>query len=272
MTEFLDKLGPKERKGSKPRCHWLTHGSSEHVAERLTSLIEPWGRVTSKDRWMPEGFVNTEEAQLHRAPKLLDPEMGKQLQDWWLAVVSGNSKTPNWDIASTCTVSANGRGKPGLLLLESKAHTEELNKEDTGKSLRHPVSENSQRNHLRIGKCIQDANLALTEGTGFSWSLSRDRNYQMSNRFTWSLKLIELGFSVILVYLGFLNATEMDKGKKQRHFADHAEWQSLVKSHSAPLFSEKVWDASWALNGQALIPLIRSIDISYAKILAGREA
>ena len=88
MTNLLEKLGTRQRAGSKPRCHWLTHGSPEQVAERLTKLIAPWGSVTSDDRWMPEGFADTEEAQLHKAPRLLNPGIGQQLQGWWLAVPS----------------------------------------------------------------------------------------------------------------------------------------------------------------------------------------
>ena len=269
MTDLLSKLGPKARKGSKPRCHWLTHGAPEQVAERLTRLVEPWGRVGPSDKWMPQGFLDTEEAELHAAPRLLHPEMGNRLRDWWLAVVRGRQRTPNWDIASTCTVVANGASKPGLLLVEAKAHTAELDKEEAGKPLRHSASDNSRRNHRRIGECIRDAGRALTAATGFSWSLSSDRNYQMSSHFAWSAKLTELGLPVILVYLGFLNAVEMDKGKEKKHFANHDEWQALVESHGKALFSEKVWDAPWTLHGQAFIPLIRSTDIPYEKLLEG---
>ncbi len=57
MDSLLKKLGPKQRKGSKPRCHWLTHGARGQVACRLNALAEPWGSVSTADRWMPEGFV-----------------------------------------------------------------------------------------------------------------------------------------------------------------------------------------------------------------------
>ncbi len=126
MNNPLGRLGPKQRKGSKPRCHWLTHGAREQVASRLTTLAEPWGRVSAKDHWMPEGFDQIEEAQLHQALGLLPPQDCKALGDWWLAVQSGRPRTPNWDIASTCTVD----GARGLLLVEAKAHTQELKVED----------------------------------------------------------------------------------------------------------------------------------------------
>ena len=66
MLYLLQRLKPNERRGSKARCHLLTHGSVDAVAERLTDLIAPWGKVTTDDRWMPRGFVHTEEAQFGR--------------------------------------------------------------------------------------------------------------------------------------------------------------------------------------------------------------
>ena len=70
---LLKKLKQNQRQGSKPDCHWLTHGSQ--VASQLTALTEPRGSVSVDDCWMPKGFGQIEEAQLHRATRPL------QLQD-----------------------------------------------------------------------------------------------------------------------------------------------------------------------------------------------
>jgi hypothetical protein len=68
----------------------------------------------------------------------------------------------------------------------------------------------------------------------------------------------ELGFPVILVYLGFLNADEMsDKGKP---FESHKQWEDLVKLHSGPLFPDSIWNQKHTLNGQTFIPLIKSYE------------
>jgi hypothetical protein len=78
----------------------------------------------------------------------------------------------------------------------------------------------------------------LAQETGLTWALSRDWNYQMSNRFAWAWKLADLGIPVILVHLGFLNAHEMnDKG---RPFADHEDWTRAVMRHSQALFPAEV--------------------------------
>lgn len=259
MTNLLDNLRDKQQEGSKPRCHWMTHGTDEQVASRLTDIIEPWGQVSPTDCWMPEGFKNINEAELHRAPTLLDPEIGRRLKDWWLAVPSGNPKTPNLDIASTCTVTADGQSKPGLLLVEAKAHEEELNGETVGKRWDEgKASDGSRKNHGKIGEAIREASDGLSEDTSLEWNISRDQSYQMSNRFAWSWKLTELGVPVILVYLGFLNADEMPEP-----FFTPAAWERLVFSHSRPLFPEEVWDTAWTINGQTFVPLIRSAERPY---------
>ena len=151
-------------------------------------------------------------------------------------------------------------GKRGLLLVEAKAHDEELNLEKAGKKRGKSESKNSLRNRVQISECIRQANQALSAETQMPWSLSIEHNYQMSNRFAWAWKLTELGMPVILVYLGFLKAAEMkDRGIPLN---DQAIWTGLVISHSRPLFPSQIWNQRWTLNGQAFIPLIKTIDLS----------
>jgi hypothetical protein len=256
IVDLLQRLKPKERRGSKPRCHLLTHASPDAVAARLTALMEPFASLAPSDHWMPDGFENTLEATLPEAEQLLQADVRTELKRWWLAVPSNNTRTPNWDIASTCTIG----DKSGILLIEAKAHDQELIEAEAGKkSIEAPVSGNARRNLLRIDWAIRDASAALAEDTGLTWGLSRDWNYQMSNRFAWAWKLTDLGIPVVLVYLGFLNADEMsDKGKP---FADDAEWQSIVKNHSKALFAAEVWGKGWKCAGQPFIPLIKSLHV-----------
>ena len=256
---LLSKLKRNRRKGSTPRCHRLTHGTPEQVARRLNALTEPWGTVSPDDQWMPEGFCRIEEAQLDKASKLLSKPDRDKLRDWWLAVSRRNTRTPNWDIASTCTVD----NTKGILLVEAKAHNEELNNEIGGKRLECDATANSRSNHARIGKAIDGASIALADQTGYMWDLSRDHRYQMSNRFAWAWKLTELGYPVILVYLGFLGAVEMRKGREQNPLNSHADWEDLAKAHSQPLFPHEVWDRQWDINGQPFVPRICSINIGY---------
>src|SRR5438128_2131454 len=131
MRQMLNRLAQKERRGSKPRCHWLTHGTPDQVAARLSALIAPWAMVSPTDQWMPEGFEVRKEAQLHQALRLLDPDTCRRLAKWWLPAEWQDARTPNFDIASTCTI----EGARGLLLVEAKAHDEELKKEAVGRKL-----------------------------------------------------------------------------------------------------------------------------------------
>lgn len=247
QSRLLDRLAPRERRGSKPRCHRFTHGENDSVAARLTSLIAPWGRVSVDDRWMPVGFDAPEEAQLHTAPRILpSAEERAALRGWWLADPRPTSRTPHWDIVSTCSIN----GERGLLLVEAKAHCDELRGEERGKRI---TSKTSENNHRRIAEAIDEANSALRTVTNIDWHLASDRYYQMSNRFAWAWKLCTLGYSVALVYLGFIGASEMIAP-----FTDAATWDRLVRGHSACLFPDDVWNRSVLVGRRTFLPLIRS--------------
>ena len=225
-------------------------------------MVDGWGTVRPEDSWMPEGFDLVDEAQLHRATQLLSPAACIDLGNWWLAVRRGTQTTPSLDIASTCIIETACGPTPGILLVEAKAHAEELRSEELGKPFK---EQNSPENHERIGAAIASSSLILARETGLEWRLSRGSHYQMSNRFAWAAKLAELGIPVILVYLGFLNAEEMaDRG---RPFVSHSDWESAVLEHSAPIFPEQVWNRAWHVCGQPLIALIKSMEIEYERAL-----
>jgi hypothetical protein len=255
VTDLLAQLRRNQQRGSKPRCHGLTHGDSARRAAILTALIAPWGEVASDDVCMPDGFSDVGEAQLHAASRLLPDGVRSALTSWWLAVPSTKATTPNWDIACTCRIGDDR----GLLLIEAKAHHGELQKEECGKALTFPVSANSMRNHVRIGACLDEASIALASETGRPWALSRDHHYQMSNRFAWAWKLTELAVPVVLVYLGFLGCNDM--AKDSAVIATEAEWQQLVRAHSASVAPPDVWGQAWRLHGRAFVPLIRSLKV-----------
>lgn len=245
MSNLFQRLKPNQRQGSKPRCHLLTHGQPEEVAERLNALIAPHGSVAATDHWMPQGFDHIEEAQLHNAPRLLDIDpYGQALKSWWLADTGPILVTPNWDIASSCTID----GKCGLLLVEAKAHHEELKQDDC-------CGANSRRNLERIGQAIRAANDGLNK-LEYGWKLSHEHHYQLCNRFAWSWKLATLGIPVVLVYLGFLNADEM-----RDHFPDEQSWQNAVRNYAREIVPENVWGNKLMLDNAPIYPLIRSMKI-----------
>ena len=71
-------------------------------------------------------------------------------------------------------------------------------------------------NRARIAECIEKANISLANQTELDWALSYENRYQMANRFAWSWKLTELGYPVVLVYLGFLMAEESLKRRSRK--------------------------------------------------------
>jgi hypothetical protein len=253
----------KYRKGSKARCHLLTHGTRHNVAARLTQLIAPYGYVQPSHQWMPDGFNHTDEAQLDKAPLLLpDARIRAQLAYWWLGSNTVKGTTPNWDIASTCTI----EGHPGLLLIEAKAHHAELK---DARCAAAPGSESAQQ----IAHALQEASNALTRaGSGQVWRLSpydpvgmAGYDYQMANRFAWAWKLTTLDIPVILVYLGFLGADEM-AGLGTSPITSADDWDRAIRRHGQSMVPEDIWERDTSTHGRLLIALIRALDLPLAPV------
>lgn len=257
-VNWLDKLG-KDCQGSRPRCVLLTDGCREDVAKRLTKLIDfPGVSVSSNDKWRPCGKGSVEEAQLHKSD-ILPRVIRNELKNWWLAISKNTTTTPNWDIASTCTI----EGDPALLLVEAKAHNKELDgsgKILSGSQRKNP---NSRKNYERIREAIEEANEGLKSATSGSWSLSSCSHYQLSNRFAWAWKLASLGKPVILLYLGFLKANEMtDRGAS---FSDGEDWERHLRNHCRGVVDSTFWGKNISIKGVPLIPLIRAKNQPFAE-------
>ena len=208
----------------------------------------PYGKPVWKDG---ECDVSpSREAILSKPNCIVPPPIQKQLRNWWLAAPEG-ANAPNWDIASTCTI----RGEQGLLLVEAKAHVNELS--SARKSSPNAPILNSLHNHDRIGKAIHEAAKGLGNTTGREWGLSRDHHYQLSNRFAWSWKLASLNIPVALVYLGFLNAQEMASEGPLLRTKTH--WADVVKAHGRGVVKESCWEERLMIGRVPFIPLIREI-------------
>jgi hypothetical protein len=235
-------------------------GKRDDVALRLTELVRLEDvKVSADDFWMPQGLPRRcpsgdewciaacKEAQLGKTSGFLSPDHRRDILYWWLSVQKGN--VPNWDIATTALID----GGKGLVLIEAKAHTGELKKEEAGKKLKKDASQDSHRNHEQIGNAIRKANENLRLATGLNnWGLSWDSHYQISNRFAWSWKIASLGVPVVLVYLGFLRAEEMPKP-----FTDEASWEKDLLTHSDRIVPKEIWGKPILVNGTTMVPLLR---------------
>ena len=258
-----------KKRGSRPRCVLLTDGRRAEVAARLTNLVAvPEVVISAADRWLPggkpvlreNGQWDTKPAREARAGELISllpfskerqEEIKKGLLAWWLATPHSRANTPNWDLASACHIN----GKPGLLLVEVKAHAAEL--DAAGK---HFSEKSNRQNHERIGLAIEQANAALTAATGNPWRLSRDHHYQLSNRFAWAWRLADLGVPVALLYLGFLNAQDMD-GKDTELFLSEEQWAAAIQEYGAGVVDNACWGQMLDIGGTPLLlPLLRVYD------------
>lgn len=252
----------KDNRGSRPRCIELVSGTKKEVASRLTDLVGlDEVKVMSDDFWMPSGkpvltgsnWDNSpaKEARIDRENQLVPfSDVRNALLHWWLEVIP-RSNTPNWDIASTCMI----EGRRGILLVEAKAHNNELSR--SGKS--QPSTENGWKNHGRIGKAIEEANSALERLTNTPWCLSRDDRYQLSNRLAWTWKLASLRIPVVLVYLGFLNAEDMVSDGAL--FRTESDWTQAVLSHAFRIVDETVWEKRIDTSESPFWSLIRAVEV-----------
>jgi hypothetical protein len=238
---------PREFKGSRLRCLLLTHRDATNVAKFLTSLVTPYATVSAGDRWAPRGFLNPTEAKLGDTDGFLSEQHRQNITSWWLAKPE-RANTPNWDLVSTCHIgNANG-----LILVEAKAHAGEMGDDRCGAK--------NQQNYRRIRDALCESTNAWNElQAGFS--LSADSHYQLSNRFAFAWRVAKIGTPVVLVYLGFLNANEME-GSGRVLLRSHLQWRNCVVSKSAAVVPENAWDRTFEVNGTALTVLIRSAIVS----------
>jgi hypothetical protein len=260
----LSGLRSRDQRGSRARCLILTSGSAKEVAARLSAISDGFAVVdANRHHWMPRGISDPREAKLGDASDLLSQHVREMLSSWWLEVRAG-ANTPNWDIASTASIN----GTEGLLLVEAKAHSRELS--DAGKSTIQvdsltestvdlSVESNHAKNDEKIAAGCHEATTALNKLL-HGWNLSSQTHYQLCNRFAWTWKLASLGIPVVLVYLGFLNAAEMeDQG---RPFSSNGDWQALMRAHSSGIVPNDAWASPLLVDGVPVRALVRSVALS----------
>ncbi|NLO44871.1 MAG: hypothetical protein GX106_07990 [Candidatus Cloacimonetes bacterium] len=254
----------KELAGSRFRCLLLTHMGREKVYEVLRELSKIQKIKIefdeNKDNYFPKGFTEPKEQMLGNIKdevfnKILTTSKKRELKRWWLKYIRGNPSTPNWDFISTCKID----DKPGLFLVEAKAHAAENSSAAKTKN-----STTNEDNHERIAEAIIEAKNNLEIITDLKFGIQRDRYYQMSNRFAWTWKLADLGIPVVLVYLGFLNAKDMEaKGKIM--FKNHNDFvASMTKGDPAKIVDPNAWEKKFEVgDGEKKTPfiaLLRSLE------------
>jgi hypothetical protein len=229
-------LSAKDRVGSKIRCLDLSLMIKQDP-NILIKLVDLEGvKVPSDPKIIPCGRGKPEELIFNKSiaenfvEELLKQNQGssfnnyvdfkKKIEDWWLEHPK-NANTPNWDIACIAEI----HGRSGLILVEAKAHKSELSRE-TKKSY-NTDSINSKQNHEKIMDQIKEASKELRSISGLDFNLNEHSPYQLSNRFAWSWFLAKNGIPVVLVYLGFIKANELE----QKLFDSHEDFVNSVYEH-----------------------------------------
>lgn len=223
--------------------------SSSDFLTSIKSLIQEKGVViTADDSWLPLWLNSPRETQLKEfLGTHFNPQLGIDIKNWWLAVPK--YRTPNWDFISTCKIN----GQKGILLIEAKAHRGELNGESHGKKLKKTASENSKKNHIKIGVAIKEANDEINKTIG-GVSISIDNCYQLSNRVAHAWWLANQGIPVILVYLGFLNVKDMEDGQRTILRTDE-DWKACFINHATQVGVDRIVD-EWVECGKSGFKLI----------------
>ena len=229
-------LSAKDRVGSKIRCLDLSLMIKQDPSI-LTKLVELEGVIVPKDptiltcgRGKPEELIFNKSIAKSFVEKLLKLNQGtsfnnydvfkEKIEGWWLKHPK-NANTPNWDIACIAEI----HGRSGLILVEAKAHKSELSRE-TKKSY-NTDSINSKQNHEKIMDQIKEASKKLGSISGLDFNLNEHSPYQLSNRFAWCWFLATNGIPIVLVYLGFIKANEMER----KLFESHEDVVNSVYEH-----------------------------------------
>lgn len=237
-------------KGSKNAVLKLV-GSSDFLKVINHLLKSTKAIVTTYDNWMPKSIRYDKEAELNDFLKHnFSPQLATDITKWWL---HKDATTPNWDLITTCTIN----GKRGILLVEAKAHSYELENESKGKKeLDSTASANSEKNHKQIGEAIIQANAEINKKIS-GVAISQDNCYQLSNRVAHAWWLANQGIPVVLMYLGFLNCNDMNDGKNHL-FTDNEHWQDCFNNHAKKVGVDKIIDQNVDCGKSSFITICRS--------------
>jgi hypothetical protein len=105
---------------------------------------------------------------------------------------------------------------------------------------------------------IAEANAAL-DAIEPGFALSRDSHYQLANRFAWAWKIASMGVPVLLVYLGFLNAQDMQVDGPLITSAEH--WEIVMRRHAQGIVPEAAWGREMMIAHTPMRAIIRADDI-----------
>lgn len=245
------------------RRHILDLVSTGTASETLTGLIAGvGGRVDPSHRIRPVSHVEPGEWDLRRFCRECAPQGADlaRLDEWW---VSEQYTGPTWDLLAECTLN----GRPGILMVEAKAHESELQLH--GKLQSADASEQSNANHARISESLARTQAWFRRAVDTESNISAASHYQLANRLSGVEALASCGVPAILMYLGFRGDTYF----KSDYFRDDDHWQQVMLGYIAG-----VVPAGWIgqttahERGGSVTMLIRSLPILQVSTRAPTES
>lgn len=264
MESFMTKTEIHEDsliwKGSQLRCLLLSSLAPDKLQHVLKSIIEQKNQgsirvdFTKDFKYFPKGPTCHKEVELDKAriPINGSTEYCKKLQGWWL---DKYARTPVWDFVCTATID----NTPGLILIEAKAHQNELVKEKDSSG-----AKEGSANRSKIESVLSEVN------TKYNYKLSASNYFQLSNRIAWSIKLASLGIPVVLIYLGCIDTKELSISKKDSLINRANQWDDLVKAYSEKvsfrdwekkISGQQMQDDSFSVAPSFVYPIIRTVNI-----------
>jgi hypothetical protein len=108
-----------------------------------------------------------------------------------------------------------------------------------------------------------------SESQNLIWSVSlssfpmrrQGSHYQLCNRFAWAWKLASMGIPTILVYLAFLQCTEMcNRGTP---FSSPEDWEQSLKEHYDGIVPPNAWGVRIPTTSAPMWAFIRSLEAQW---------
>lgn len=247
-------------KGSKQRCLLLTSMGATELQNWLIQIIsqktvdELKVKFTDDFDYYPKGFTDPREIELDKEEIPIDGSIDycTKLNRWWLL---RSARTPVWDLVCKAEVD----GCPGLILVESKAHKNELLKEQDSTR-----AKKGTPNHERIKQAL------TLVSNAYGYDLSPNNHYQIANRIAWSLKLSSMGIPVVLVYLGCIETKEMSISKKDSLIKGLEQWNTILTDYSkeigfkdweTKISGKNLQDENSSVAPSFVYPIIRVVNI-----------
>lgn len=236
--------------------HMLDLVSARNFREIVNELLENTGAILADDdRRQPSGRSNKSEWTEAEIENYLTrhplPCYGGLDRHWWIAF---KGTRPTWDLICHLTFD----GRPGLLLVEAKAHFGEMSEKNC-KSRVDETKERSVANDLNIRCRLAETNLGMNAlGVG-NFHLSADHDYQLSNRLAYLHKLAREGVPTVLIYLGWIGSPDWVRDP----FATEGDWEKAMQCHFKRIGPWEFVNQRWQFDsGGSLQMVVRSLSPS----------